>query len=217
MVSSENWASVPTIATLPPFCSDIAILSFKVLKSRHEDDYSERPIHPTNFSLVHGFQVGLEDRSVMYYHKMAELARNGALGKLQAIHAKLAPGTALPIEQPVPPPPELNWDLWLGPAPFRPYTPTITQSMHWRQIRGFSGGLLTDWGSHLLDTAQVAVSAEQSGPVEVEGVGELPKNSMPGGYSPNQIASQIMAQCGDLINQENKEHRLGNRRRHSSM
>ena len=37
------------------------------------------------------YQVGLEDRSVMYYHKMAELARNGALGKLKAIHAKLPP------------------------------------------------------------------------------------------------------------------------------
>jgi predicted dehydrogenase len=124
------------------------------------------------------FQVGLEDRSIIYYHKMAELARNGALGKLQAIHAKLPGGTILPIEQPVPPPPELNWDLWLGPAPLRPYTATITQPMHWRQVRDFSGGLFTDWGSHLLDTAQVAVSAEQSGPVEVEGEGECPKNSM---------------------------------------
>ena len=50
--------------------------------------------------------------------------------------------------------------------------------MHWRQIRDYSGGMLTDWGAHLLDTAQVANSAEQTGPVEVEGDGEIPKNSM---------------------------------------
>ena len=90
------------------------------------------------------FQAGIEDRSVIYYHKMAELARNGALGTLKAIHVTLPPGTVLPIEQPVPPPSDFNWNLWLGPAPFRPYTPTITEPMNWRQIRDFSGGLLTD-------------------------------------------------------------------------
>ncbi len=124
------------------------------------------------------FQAGIEDRSIIYYHKMAELARNAALGTLRTIHVTLPAGTALPIEQPVPPPADFNWNLWLGPAPFRPYTPTITEPMNWRQIRDFSGGLLTDWGAHLLDTAQVAVSAELSGPVNVEGKGELPKNSM---------------------------------------
>ena len=124
------------------------------------------------------FQAGIEDRSIIYYHKMAELARNAALGTLRTIHVTLPAGTALPIEQPVPPPADFNWNLWLGPAPFRPYTPTITEPMNWRQIRDFSGGLLTDWGAHLLDTAQVAVSAELSGPVDVEGKGELPKNSM---------------------------------------
>ena len=73
---------------------------------------------------------------------------------------------------PVPDAEDLNWPMWLGPAPFHDYTTTITEWMHWRQIRDFSGGMLTDWGAHLLDTAQVANSAELSGPVEVEGQGE---------------------------------------------
>jgi predicted dehydrogenase len=68
--------------------------------------------------------------------------------------------------------------MWLGPAPFHPYTPTRTEAMHWRQVRDYSGGLLTDWGAHLLDTAQVANFAEESSPVEVEGTGEMPTNSM---------------------------------------
>jgi predicted dehydrogenase len=124
------------------------------------------------------FQVGIEDRSVIYYYRMEELIRNGAIGQLKTIHVKLPAGAAFPIEQPAPVPAELNWDLWLGPAPFHPFTPTRTEAMHWRQVRDYSGGLLTDWGSHLLDTAQVCNFAEASGPVEVEGVGELPKNSM---------------------------------------
>jgi myo-inositol 2-dehydrogenase / D-chiro-inositol 1-dehydrogenase len=129
------------------------------------------------------FQVGIEDRSIIYYHKMAELARNGALGKLRAIHVKLPAGNNYPKEEPAPVPKELNWDLWLGPAPFHAYTKSITEWMHWRQVRDFSGGLLTDWGAHLLDTAQVANSAELSGPVEVEGHGEVPKDSMVSTFS----------------------------------
>ena len=121
------------------------------------------------------FQTGIEDRSVIYYYRMAELVRNGAIGQLKTIRVKLPAGTAYPLEKPAPVPADLNWDLWLGPAPFHPFTPTRTEAMHWRQVRDYSGGLLTDWGSHLMDTAQVANFAEQSGPVEVEGTGEIPK------------------------------------------
>jgi predicted dehydrogenase len=124
------------------------------------------------------FQTGIEDRSLIYYYRMAELVRNGAIGRLRTIRVKLPSGAAYPVEKPAPVPADLNWDLWLGPAPFHPFTPTRTEAMHWRQVRDYSGGMLTDWGSHLVDTAQVANFAEQSGPVEVEGVGEIPANSM---------------------------------------
>jgi predicted dehydrogenase len=124
------------------------------------------------------FQTGIEDRSVIYYYRMAELVRNGGIGQLKTIHVKLPAGSAYPLEKAAPVPPDLDWDMWLGPAPFHPYTPTRTEAMHWRQVRDYSGGELTDWGAHLLDTAQVANFAEKSGPVEVEGEGEIPKNSM---------------------------------------
>jgi hypothetical protein len=48
----------------------------------------------------------------------------------------------------------------------------------WRQIRDFSGGSLTDWGAHLIDTAQVANFSEDTSPVEVEGTGEIPPDAM---------------------------------------
>ena len=124
------------------------------------------------------FAVGLEDRAVIYYHKLAEAVRNGAIGKLERIKVGLPIKPIYPLEEPAPVPADLNYELWLGPAPFRPYTPSLTDAQVWRQIRDFSGGSLTDWGAHLIDTAQVANFSEKSGPVSVTGRGKIPANSI---------------------------------------
>ena len=124
------------------------------------------------------FAVGLEDRSVIQYHKLAEVVRNGGIGRLERIKVGLPVKPVFPLEEPVPVPADLNYELWLGPAPHRPYTPTLTDAQVWRQIRDFSGGSLTDWGAHLIDTAQVANFAEASGPVAVTGRGVIPPNAI---------------------------------------
>lgn len=124
------------------------------------------------------YQGGIEDRSVQVYHRMAELVRNGALGKLERIRVALPPGDAFPKEEPVPVPEGLDYDLWLGPAPFTPYTPTKLGAQEWRNQFDYSGGKLTDWGAHLMDTAQVALFEEHGGPVSVSGVGDFPKDCM---------------------------------------
>jgi predicted dehydrogenase len=124
------------------------------------------------------FAVGLEDRAVIYYHKLAEVVRNGGIGKLERIKVGLPTKPVYPIEEPTAVPADLNYELWLGPAPYRPYTPKLTDAQVWRQIRDFSGGSLTDWGAHLIDTAQVANFAENSGPVSVKGKGIIPPNSI---------------------------------------
>jgi len=124
------------------------------------------------------FQTGIEDRSIIHYHKMAEIVRNGGIGTVHTIRVKLPGGRAFPLEKPAPVPEDLDWNLWTGPAPMSPYTPSRTGPQQWRNIRDYSGGKLADWGAHLLDTAQVGVFAEGSGPVEVEGHGKVPTNSM---------------------------------------
>jgi len=124
------------------------------------------------------FAVGLEDRAVIHYHVLAEAVRNGAIGRLQRIRVGLPEKPVFPLEAPAPVPADLNYELWLGPAPHRPYTPGLTDAQVWRQIRDFSGGSLTDWGAHLVDTAQVANFAEGSGPVAVKGTGVIPANSI---------------------------------------
>lgn len=117
------------------------------------------------------FQTSTEDRAVPEYHRMAELVRNGRIGKLQRIEVILPkqPQTAGdPTPQPVPK--ELDYEMWLGSAPFAPYT---RDRVHWnfRWIWDYSGGIICDWGTHLFDTAQWANDTERSGPVEIEGSG----------------------------------------------
>jgi predicted dehydrogenase len=124
------------------------------------------------------FATGLEDRSVIHYHKLAEIARNGRLGALKHMEVKLPKKPIFPHAAPCPVPDDLNFDLWLGPAPQRDYFPSLTDNQVWRQIRDFSGGSLTDWGAHLMDTAQVANSCEDSSPVHVSGTGIIPPDSV---------------------------------------
>jgi len=124
------------------------------------------------------FATGLEDRAVIHYHLLAEAVRNGAIGELQRIRVGLPEKPVFPKEAPAAVPEDLNYELWLGPAPYRPYTPSLTDAQAWRQIRDFSGGSLTDWGAHLIDTAQVANFSEKTGPIAVSGRGVIPPDSM---------------------------------------
>jgi predicted dehydrogenase len=117
------------------------------------------------------FQTSTEDRSVVEYHRMAELVRNGRIGKLQKIEVilpKQPDGPGDPTPEPVPQ--DFDWDMWLGPAPFAPYTKDRAHGT-FRWIWDYSGGVICDWGAHLFDTAQWANDTERSGPVEVEGTG----------------------------------------------
>jgi predicted dehydrogenase len=117
------------------------------------------------------FQTSTEDRSLAMYHRMAELVRNGRIGQLQRIDVVLPgmpQGPGDPTPQPVPA--DLDYDMWLGPAPEAPYTKDRVH-FNFRWIWDYSGGIICDWGTHLFDTAQWANDTELSGPVEIEGTG----------------------------------------------
>jgi len=128
------------------------------------------------------FQTSTEDRSLPVYHQLAQIVRNGRIGRLQRIEVTLPTGTDYPDESEAPVPDDLDYDLWLGPAPVAPFTPERTERMHWRHILDYSGGLLSDWGMHQLDTAQWANDTERTGPVEVKGSGRAKKTSQYNAY-----------------------------------
>jgi predicted dehydrogenase len=128
------------------------------------------------------FQSSLEDRSISQYHRMAELVRNGRIGKLLRMRVGL-PGAFTqiyyynpdPTEQPVPP--GFNYDMWLGSSPFTPYTPGRCH-YNFRWINDYSGGSLADWGAHMIDNAQWINGTEKSGPVDVVGEGSAPESGI---------------------------------------
>ena len=124
------------------------------------------------------FQTTTEDRSIAVYHRMAELVRNGRIGKLHTIRVKLPAGPGQPGNPaPMAVPHGFDYNMWLGPAPWAPYTKDRCH-YHFRWIRDYSGGQLTDWGAHLIDTVQWANDTERTGPIEVAGQGVYHKDGL---------------------------------------
>jgi len=121
------------------------------------------------------FQAGTQRRNVDNFRFAAELARSGRLGKIHTVHASiLRLGEShnwLPAE-PEPAIDVVDWDRWLGPAPWRPYNKKYVQG-HWRGYYDFHGGAaLPEWGAHTVDICQWAASADDTTPVEFAAEGE---------------------------------------------
>ena len=124
------------------------------------------------------FQTSTEDRSLFIYHRLAEVVRNGRIGKLKEIKVTLPSGKRFPNEKPANAPKDLDYDMWLGPAPEAPYTISRTKQQHWRHVWDYSGGKFSDWGMHQLDTAQWANDTERTGPISISGKGTINEGSM---------------------------------------
>jgi len=122
-------------------------------------------------------QTGSQQRSDSKFLKACEYVRNGRLGKIQRVLVGLTgvnyDERAKPLSVPDgDPPPELDYDFWLGPAPWRPYNRNRVHYL-FRFFWDYSGGQMTNWGAHHLDITQWALGMDESGPVEVAGHGEF--------------------------------------------
>lgn len=124
-------------------------------------------------------QTGSHQRSMAEFRRACELVRNGYLGKIDWVEVELPANnkTCEPSWEPMPVPPELDYDFWLGPAPAVPYH---EQRCHYqfRFISDYSGGQVTNFGAHHLDVVQWALGMDHSGPVEVWGQGEYPASGL---------------------------------------
>ena len=146
-----------------------------------KDVYSEKPcgitvdvcqrLADTMHKQGRVFQAGTQRRSVLNFRKAVELAHSGKLGKIHTLHASIyrpvLDNTWLPAE-PQPDPEICDWNMWLGPAAWRPYNKKYVEG-RWRGQWDFdSGAKLLDWGAHTLDLCQWANKADDTMPIEYQ-------------------------------------------------
>ncbi len=117
-------------------------------------------------------QVGSQQRSDERFLRACELVRNGRIGELKNVWVEIpARGGSDAPWSPRPVPPELDYEMWLGPAPWAPYHPHRCH-YRFRFVSDYSGGDVTNWGAHQLDIAQWGIGADDCGPLAVEGHGK---------------------------------------------
>ncbi len=170
----DHWHSIP------------AIMGAKAGKDIHAQKPLARTIREgraicdavKRYGIV--WQTGSQQRSDESFRRACELVRNGRIGKVKRVEVGLPTG-GMGGNYPVAPVPYgLDWDFWLGPAPWRPYIKFGRRAPHWdwRWIMDYSGGQLTDWAGHHIDIAHWGLGLDRTGPVEIEGQGLYPRDGL---------------------------------------
>jgi len=112
------------------------------------------------------FQTGSQQRSSWNFRFACELVRNGYIGELKTVTVNSG-GAPRPCNLPPEPVPDyIDWDLWLGQAPWRPFNKRLVAHQGWG-YREYAGGGMTGCGSHDIDIAQWGMGMDDSGPVEI--------------------------------------------------
>jgi predicted dehydrogenase len=106
-------------------------------------------------------QMGVQQRQGEAFKEAAELVQSGQLGKVTHVMLQFGGSYGVPPEPEAPVPQGLNWDLFQGPAPKRPFRPG---RLRWRNFYDYGGGLVSDWGVHLVDVAHWYLKADAKAP-----------------------------------------------------
>ena len=170
LATPDHWHSIPVV----------------MAARAGKDMYGEKPLARTireGRAMVEAvtrygriWQTGSWQRSVENFHHGCELVRNGRIGKVHLVEVGLPTGGATD-NRPVQPVPEgVDWDFWLGPAPWVSYRGVM--HWDWRWMMDYSGGQLTDWAGHHIDIAHWGLGLDRTGPVEIEGKGVYPKDGI---------------------------------------
>jgi predicted dehydrogenase len=166
IAAPENWHAIMAIEAMKAgkdvYCEKA--LSLTVVEGRAVAEAVRR------YGRV--FQAGTQQRSDRNFRFACELARNGYLGKLHTVTVGVPSGRRelhLPVK---PVPADLNYDLWLGPAPFKPYRDGLC-SYNWYFLTDYCAGWIQSWGVHHMDIALWGAPSLSASTLTVEGKAEF--------------------------------------------
>ena len=169
----DHWHALPCIAAAK---SGKDVFVQKPMTLTHEEGVVLRD---TIYRYGRVLQVGSQQRSDSRFRLACELVRNGRIGDLQEVLVGVGRdpfGKVYPVTEP---PKVLDYDMWLGPAPWHPY---IEARIHpqkgygrpgWLRTRDYCLGMVTGWGSHHMDIAHWGMGMEHSGPAEIRAKAEF--------------------------------------------
>ncbi len=124
------------------------------------------------------FQYGTQQRSSAHLRLACELVLSGRIGKVTKIEVHAPAGASGGSTKPIPVPDDLDYNMWLGPAPWSPYTQhRCTNAGSWH-VYDNSIGFLGGWGAHPLDIGVWGWDLEGAVPVEIEGTGKIPTEGL---------------------------------------
>lgn len=175
-----------TIATPDHWHAQIAVLAFQAGK----DVYGEKPL---SYSYKEGdfmlkslsennrvFQLGTQIHAGDNYHRVAEILQSGVLGKIKTVRLwKTGEPTTIEKLNFQTPPSHLNWDMWLGPAPYSEYAPEKCH-FNYRYFMEYSGGVFQDFWCHIADVVWWGLEPQKLKRVtargeKADGIGDTPK------------------------------------------
>ncbi|MDG1892679.1 MAG: Gfo/Idh/MocA family oxidoreductase [Verrucomicrobiota bacterium] len=126
-------------------------------------------------------QMGTQIHAGSNYRRVVELVRSNVIGSIKRVHVWVNIGHSYSdgrFTSDTPTPPEIDWDLWLGPAPSRPYSEGV-HPFHWRKFWDYGNGRLGDFGCHYMDLAHWALELRQPTLVESRGPSVDPVTTPP--------------------------------------
>ncbi len=188
ITAPDHWHPLMAIAAArankPIYCEKPMGWSFRAAKA------VQKAVHDSGVV----FQFGTQQRSGGYFRQACELVRNKKIGTLKTILVGVPGSWTCPTQPTEPVPPELDYPMWLGPAPLapycyercRPYTNPPRNANPggwgpwsvWYCISDYCMGMIGNWGVHHLDIAQWGNDTDLSGPTEIQGSGVFPQGML---------------------------------------
>ncbi len=125
------------------------------------------------------FQFGTQQRHGWTFQLAVDLVRKQRIGKLHTVKVGSPAGRILAQPPEMPVPEGFDYEMWLGPAPKKPYTEKRCQTPWWWFISDYTfSGFVAGWGVHHIDFAQWGLGADRTGPIEIAGSGVFPKEGL---------------------------------------